>query len=234
MAFTTTSSGWAVGKKGTILHTEDSGSTWKNQAGGIRSDADSVAFITPRSGWVVGEGGVILHTEDGGRTWRLQASGTRAQLVEVNFVTPQSGWVVGHGGTILHTEDGGSTWRQQKSGTDADLQSVGIVRPYGVIGVQLKDVPNPAGTRAPVASYGEAVVGVVPGGPADEAGLKAGDTVVALNGEKVKSSDDFATSVFALKPGSDARVEYIREGKNGTADVRIGDGSKPFASRAGH
>ena len=232
LAFSTASSGWAVGKKGTILHTVDGGGTWRFQASGIRSDANSVAFVTPRSGWVVGDGGVILHTEDGGSKWMLQASGTKADLAEVNFVAPQSGWIVGRGGAILHTEDGGRTWSQQKSGTDALLESVTIVRPYGAIGVQLKDVPNAAVAPAHVVSYSTTVLNVVPGAPADEAGLKTGDIIVALNGKQVKSSGEMLTEVFALKPGTDAKLDYVRNGKDGTTDVRIVDGSNSFASQA--
>ncbi len=231
LSFPTASSGWAVGKKGTILHTGDGGRTWRFQASGIRSDAYSVAFVTPRSGWVVGDGGVILHTDDGGSTWRLQASGTRAELAEVNFVAPQSGWIVGRGGAILHTEDG-HTWSQQKSGTGALLESVTIVRPYGAIGVELKDVPNAAVAAANAVSYRIAVQSVVPGGPADEAGLKTGDIVVALNGKQVKSTSDMVDEVFDLKPGTDAKLDYVRNGMERTVDVRIGDGSKPFASQA--
>jgi photosystem II stability/assembly factor-like uncharacterized protein len=232
LAFATISSGWAVGENGTILHTEDGGSTWKFQASGIRSDAMSVAFVTPQSGWVVGRGGTILHTEDGGGTWTFQASGTRADLVEVRFVTPQSGWAVGKGGTILHTEDGGSTWSQQKSGTDAELQSVSFVRPYGVIGFQLEDLPSPAGVRIHVVSSGTLISYVVPDGPADKAGLKKGDIIVALNGNPARNTGELMDEIFALKPGTHASLVYIRNGKEETADVIVADGSKPFASQA--
>ena len=232
LAFATTSSGWAVGGKGTILHTADGGSTWKFQASGIRSDAMSVAFVTPQSGWVVGWGGTILHTEDGGGTWALQASGTWTDLVEVRFVTPQSGWAVGKGGTILHTEDGGSTWSQQKSGTDAELQSVSFARPYGVIGLQLKDLPSPAGARVHVVSSETFISYVVPDGPADKAGLKKGDIIVALNGNPARNTGELMDEIFALQPGTHASLVYIRNGKEETADVIIVDGSKPSASQA--
>jgi photosystem II stability/assembly factor-like uncharacterized protein len=230
MAFASASSGWVLGQKGTILHTVDGGRTWKREASGIRSDAMSASFATPQSGWVVGRGGVILHTADGGATWGFEASGTRVDLIEVNFVTPQTGWVVGKNGTILHTEDGGSTWWQQTSGTDAELESVSIVRPYGVIGMQLKDLPGPAGARA--AGVVVSVMSIVPDGPADKAGLKKGDTIVALNGNPVKNTGEFVAGIFDLKPGTEAMVGYIRNGKEGTADVIVGDGSRPFASPA--
>jgi photosystem II stability/assembly factor-like uncharacterized protein len=232
VSFPTASSGWAVGGRGTILHTDDGGRTWKSQASGIRSDAMSVAFANAQSGWVVGRGGVILHTADGGKTWETQASGTRVDLIEVKFVTPQSGWIVGKNGTILHTEDGGSTWWEQKSGTDAELESVSIVLPYGVIGMELEDQPSPAGAHARVAGTVVLVMSVVPGGPAEKAALKKGDIIVALNGNPVKNTNEFVAGIFALKPGTDAKVAYIRGGRDETADVIVGDGSKPFAGPA--
>jgi photosystem II stability/assembly factor-like uncharacterized protein len=232
LAFATNSSGWAVGQKGTVLHTVDGGSTWNFQSSGTRSDLMSAAFVTAQLGWVVGRNGIILHTEDGGTTWEFEASGEREDLIEVNFVTPQSGWTVGKGGTILHTEDGGDTWLQQKSGIDTELQSISIVKPYGVIGLQLKDVSGPADPRTHIVSSFVHVISAVPGGPADKAGVKAGDVIVALNGNPVKSTDNFVDEIFALKPGTDARLSYIRDGKYEAANVIVGDGSRPFASPA--
>ena len=234
LAFPTATSGWAVGRKGTILHTDDGGNTWKFQASGTRVDLMSVAFVSPQSGWVVGRDGVILHTEDGGGTWKIQASSTMTDLDEVNFVTPQSGWIVGHGGIILHTEDGGSTWSQEKSGTNADLMSVCIVKPYGVIGLQLQDVTSGTGAQTHVVRPGSMIGAVVPGGPADKAGLKVGDIIVALNGNPMKSTAELVGSIFVLKPGTDAKVSYIRNGKQETSDVIVADGSKPFPSAAHH
>jgi|GEM_PF-3301062 len=232
LSFTTTSSGWAVGQRGTILHTENGGITWNFQSSGTRSDLMSAAFVTPRLGWVAGRGGIILHTEDGGDTWDSETSGEKEDLIEVRFATAQSGWIVGRGGTILHTSDGGNIWSPQKSGTGAELQSISIVKPYGVIGLQLKDLPGPADLRTHIPSTVVHVMSAVPGGPADRAGLKADDIIVALNGNPVKNTDDVVSGIFVLKPGTEARLSYIRNGKDGTADVNVGDGSRPFASPA--
>jgi len=232
LAFPTATSGWAVGRKGTILHTNDGGATWKVQASGTRVDMMSVAFVTPQSGWVVGRDGVILHTDDGGATWKSLASGTRAELDEVNFASPQSGWVVGHGGVILHTDDGGGNWTQEKSGSDADLMSVCVVKPYGVIGLQLQDVTTGTGAKEHIVRPGARIAAVVPAGPAETAGLKVGDIIDALDGNPVKNTAGFVSSIFALKPGTVAKVGYIRNGKDGTADVIVGDGSKAPASAA--
>ena len=232
VVFATNSSGWAVGQKGTILHTENGGSAWNFQSSGTRSDLMSAAFVTPQLGWVVGRSGIILHTSDGGATWEFEASGERVDLIDVDFATPQSGWIVGRNGVILHTENGGSTWSQEKSGTTTELQSISIVKPYGVIGLQLKDFPGPANPSTHVPSTVVHVISAVPGGPADNAGLKAGDIIVALNGDPVKNTDDLVSGIFVQKPGTYARLSYIRNGKDGTADVIVGDGSRPFASPA--
>jgi photosystem II stability/assembly factor-like uncharacterized protein len=119
--------GWGVGHRGTILHTENGGITWKQQKSGTSADLNSVAFVTLESGWAVGNGGTILHTEDGGSSWRQQISGTRAWIRSVAFATPSSGWAVGYEGTILHTQDGGGSWKAQESGTRTLLLSVAFV-----------------------------------------------------------------------------------------------------------
>ncbi len=232
MAFTDTLAGWAVGRKGIILHTQDGGATWTPQASGTRADVMSVAFVSPLSGWVVGRSGVILHTEDAGLTWEAQASGTTEDLDEVNFVTPQLGWAVGHGGTVLHTADGGNTWSPQKSGTKAVLMSVCIVKPYGVIGLQLQNVTSGTGAEEHVVRPGTLITAVVPGGPADKAGLRIGDIIVALNDSSVDNTSDFVGAIFVLKPGATARLAYIRGGKQEAIDVIVADGSKPFPSAA--
>jgi hypothetical protein len=194
----------------------------------------SVAFVSPQSGWAVGRDGVILHTDDSGATWKFQTSGTGEDLDEVNFVSPQSGWAVGHAGIILHTQDGGSTWSQEKSGTNVDLMSVCVVKPYGVIGLQLEDVTSGTGAQAHVVMPGSKIGAVVQGGPADSAGLKVGDIIVSLNGNPMKNTADLVSSIFVLRPGSDAKLVYIRNGQLETIDVIVGDGSKPFPSAARH
>ena len=145
VAFATPQSGWAVGERGTILHTEDGGNSWRPQASGTSSELDSVAFATLQSGWAVGERGTILHTEDGGNNWNPQPSGTSIRLDSVTFATPQSGWAVGtdfvsymehlasntpgFGSVLLYTEDGGSTWKPL-AGTSG-LVALTCIKPVG-------------------------------------------------------------------------------------------------------
>src|SRR5580658_3924557 len=61
--FTSAQVGWAVGDKGTILHTEDGGGNWLKQDSGSTNDLRSVFFADAQLGWAVGDKGAILHSE---------------------------------------------------------------------------------------------------------------------------------------------------------------------------
>jgi membrane-associated protease RseP (regulator of RpoE activity) len=51
---------------------------------------------------------------------------------------------------------------------------------------------------------------VIAGSPADLAGVKAGDTIVALNGQDVETYDDVLSTIARLKPGDVLDVEISR------------------------
>jgi photosystem II stability/assembly factor-like uncharacterized protein len=230
VAFAAPQSGWAVGDDGTILHTED-GSSWSPQTSGTLRELFGIAFVTPQSGWAVGEKGTILHTEDSGGTWMRQRSGTGASVVQVAFATPQSGWAVGDDGTVLHTEDAGRTWTTQSSGTHVHLKSVAVATFRGSIGVGFRAEPDWAVAGGSFAGGGVTITHVTPDGSAEKAGLKAGDTIVSVNGKRVNTGDELVAEISVLKPGTDAKLGYVRKGKDRTANVVIADRSKLFASR---
>jgi len=71
---------------------------------------------------------------------------------------------------------------------------------------------------------------VQPGGPADKAGLKAGDIVTTIDGHTVKDGDDLVNDIAARRPGSTIRLGYMRDGKPADATVTIGDRDKVFAN----
>ena len=62
---------------------------------------------------------------------------------------------------------------------------------------------------------------VVAGGPAEKAGLKPGDVVVAFNGKKVTDSRHFQLTVAETKPGSTVPITILRDGNKKTMDVTI-------------
>ena len=103
----------------------------------------------------------------------------------------------------------------------------------GSIGVEFNAVPNPAVARVYGVSSGVTIAHVTPNGPADKAGLKTGDTIVSVNGKQVKTGDELVAEISSLKPGTEAKLGYIRNGKEATANVIIADRSKLFAGRLG-
>jgi serine protease Do len=101
----------------------------------------------------------------------------------------------------------------------------------GSIGIEFSAQPNPA--IAHIYGSGVTVSNVVSGSPADQAGLKIGDTITAVDGREVKSGDDLVADIASRKPGSKAKLAFVRNGKKEEATVTIADRSKLFASRLG-
>ena len=101
----------------------------------------------------------------------------------------------------------------------------------GSIGIEFSAQPNPAIAR--IYGSGVTVSNVISGSPADEAGLKIGDTITAVDGKDVKSGDDLVADIASRKPGSKAKLAFVRNGKKQDATVTIADRSKLFASRLG-
>jgi putative serine protease PepD len=68
------------------------------------------------------------------------------------------------------------------------------------------------------------VAGVRPGGPADRAGMRRGDTILSVDGKPVRSTDDLATILATLKPGQRVPVGVRRpNGEETTLQVRLGE-----------
>lgn len=73
----------AVGERGHILFSDDTGLSWHQAKVPVRVTLTAVSFPTSRHGWAVGHDGVILHSNDGGETWRKQLDGHQInELVE--------------------------------------------------------------------------------------------------------------------------------------------------------
>jgi len=62
-------------------------------------------------------------------------------------------------------------------------------------------------------SRGALISEVVPGDPADKAGLKDGDIITKVEGTEIKDNRHLQLTVSHLKPGTEATVEYVRDGK---------------------
>ncbi len=90
----------------------------------------------------------------------------------------------------------------------------------GFLGVQL--VPgSPQGTS----TAGVQVAGVVPGSPAEGAGIQQGDVITAVDGHAVASAADLHDAVSPHHPGDTVPVAWTdAAGKKHTARLRLGSG----------
>ncbi len=75
-------------------------------------------------------------------------------------------------------------------------------------------------------SDGYAVVEyVVPGGPADRAGLDSGDAITTVDGRSIASTGALTTLIGSKKPGQTVKVGYVDQyGTGRTATVTLGSG----------
>jgi len=78
---------------------------------------------------------------------------------------------------------------------------------------------------------GALVSDVTSGGPAEKAGIRSGDVIVAFNGKEIGDEHDLPQAVASTKPGKTVDVRLLREGKEMTIAVSItemeGEPGKP-------
>ena len=103
----------------------------------------------------------------------------------------------------------------------------------GSIGIMFDAVENPAIARVYGSGSGVTVSSVVAGSPADQSGLKVGDTITTVDGRKVSKGSELVADIAARKPGSKVNLGFMRNGKPQDATVTIADRAKLFAARLG-
>ena len=100
----------------------------------------------------------------------------------------------------------------------------------GWIGVEVDEVtPALAESFQLPAPRGALVRGVLPGGPADRAGVKLGDVLVEIEGRPVSDPATVLNLVAALAPGQPAKMKLRRRDKELEATLTIGRRPKPQA-----
>ena len=105
-----------------------------------------------------------------------------------------------------------------------DLLENGYVtgRPYlGITYLAVEDAQTAA--QLGVNAYGVYVVEVVKGGPAEKAGLQAGDRIVILYGTEIASKDDLGTLMQKHAAGDTLSITIARDGQMQTVNVTLGE-----------
>lgn len=77
------------------------------------------------------------------------------------------------------------------------------------------------------------IASVEPGGPADKAGIKPGDTLVSADGKPFERVEDFTSHVRTRKPGDRLDLIVSRGGQEVRASVTLGTQPKPKQATAG-
>ena len=85
------------------------------------------------------------------------------------------------------------------------------------IGAQIATVYGTAGDPG-----GAAIVAVTPGGPADRAGLRAGDVIRSAGSRPTDTAEALSQALTALRPGQTIKVTILRDGQTRAVPVTLG------------
>jgi serine protease Do len=103
------------------------------------------------------------------------------------------------------------------------LKSLGRVQ-RGYIGVALRGVdPDVQASLGLPRADGALVQDVTPGSPGARAGLRAYDLIVAVDDEPVRSNDGLIREIASRAPGSTARLELLRDGRQLDLTVKLAE-----------
>jgi serine protease Do len=92
----------------------------------------------------------------------------------------------------------------------------------GVIGVQAQSITPALGDGLGLGVHSGVVLSDVrPGGPADAAGLRAGDVVVSLDGKPMENARQLDVNVYQHALGDTVRLEIVRRGVRRTFAVTV-------------
>jgi len=103
-------------------------------------------------------------------------------------------------------------------------------------GVKLGDDGEPTGKEGGKAGKGQPakaawVSRVMPGSPADKAGIHVGDIVTQIDNQKIEEAGDVVDYVSGQKVGTKVTLTYLRDGRNGKTQVTLGElPANPYAA----
>jgi putative serine protease PepD len=106
-----------------------------------------------------------------------------------------------------------------KSISDEIIATGSVTHSY--FGLATVPIPPAAAAQAGLPE-GLYVRAVVPGGPADTAGLRADDVITTINGEPATSNIQLQELTLTKKPGDTVSIGYTRNGTSATATVTLG------------
>ncbi|WP_300162732.1 DegQ family serine endoprotease [Solidesulfovibrio sp.] len=105
----------------------------------------------------------------------------------------------------------------------------------GWIGVTIQDIDeNTAKALGLDNTKGALVTSVLEGQPAAKAGIKTGDVITAVAGDKVENTNELLRRIASLKPGQSTEMTLVRKGSPVTVSVTLGErDAKKLAQQGG-
>ncbi len=103
------------------------------------------------------------------------------------------------------------------------LREKGVVT-RGALGVEVQPVtPDIAHALGLNRVQGALVAEAQSGGPAANAGITSGDVIVAVDNNPISKGADLAARIGAMPPGTSAAISIVRDGRERTISVRLGE-----------
>ncbi len=94
----------------------------------------------------------------------------------------------------------------------------------GYLGVTIQDIDDDIAMALGLDSKkGALVASVVPSSPADDAGIRRGDVIIAVDDEPINDVEELRTKIANTEPGTKVKIKIIRNGKIITKRVKLGE-----------
>ncbi|OLN30684.1 HtrA protease/chaperone protein [Desulfovibrio sp. DV] len=94
----------------------------------------------------------------------------------------------------------------------------------GWLGVTIQDIDeNTAKALGLENTNGALISSVIEGQPAAKGGIKTGDVITAVAGQKIENSNDLLRRVAAIRPGDSVELSVTRKGSPVTVSVTLGE-----------
>ncbi|WPM32002.1 Do family serine endopeptidase [Hydrogenobacter sp. T-2] len=92
----------------------------------------------------------------------------------------------------------------------------------GWLGVVIQDI-TPEMAESLGVKEGVIIAQIMPGSPADKVGLKVGDIVVEVDGQKVSEVRELQFKIMRTEPGKEINLKVVRDGKETSLKIRVGE-----------
>lgn len=130
--------------------------------------------------------------------------------------------------TAIYSPSGGSVGIGFAIPTEVAKDVVASLKEHGSvargwIGVQIQAItPEIADSLGLKSTKGALVAQPQRGGPAEQAGLKSGDVITALDGQKIDTPRELARKIAALGPSKTAELTVLRNGSEKSMKIKLG------------